>query len=195
LKSRYGITEHQVVELALLQEGRCAICGAVPDTSKKRGGLHVDHDHASGVVRGLLCELCNLGLGRFKDDPEVLRSALEYLEHPPTSRFTFTKEEPRPSHVVGVRNTKKREVLKLVCKQCGGKFSRKAGDEYASRAKGKEGPFCGQVCSGLWGQSRQQVVGLIHGTTNGYTYHKCRCTECRRAHTQAERDRLKKKRK
>lgn len=189
LKARYGITEHQAVELALFQAGVCAICGAAPDTSKKRGGLHIDHDHATGKVRGLLCEQCNIGLGNFKDNPEALRAAAKYLLDPPTNRIVFTAEEPRPVVVVGVRNPEKRKVLKLTCKQCGKRFRRKALDEYASRSQGKNGPFCSQRCSGLWGQSQQRVQGLVHGTTNGYTYYKCRCSECREAHTQAERKR------
>lgn len=192
LKFRYGITEHQAVELALFQEGVCSICGAVPDTSKKRGGLHIDHDHATGKVRGLLCEPCNLGLGNFKDNPESLRTAAEYLLDPPTNRIVYTEEEPRPSVKAGIRNPKKREILKITCKQCGKSFYRKAQNEYANRSKGKDGPFCSQTCSGLWGQSQQEVQGLVHGTTNGYTYYKCRCSKCRAAHTQAERKRKRK---
>jgi hypothetical protein len=50
----------------------CVICG---DT----GALVVDHDHKTGVVRGMLCNHCNRGLGHFRDDPELLEFAAQYL--------------------------------------------------------------------------------------------------------------------
>lgn len=59
------------------QDGRCAICREVPEEGDN---LYVDHDHRTGVVRGLLCNMCNLGLGKYKDDPAILRRAAEYLE-------------------------------------------------------------------------------------------------------------------
>jgi hypothetical protein len=55
------------------QGGVCAICQAAP-------AAHVDHDHETGAVRALLCFNCNGGLGQFKDDPEVLRAAADYVE-------------------------------------------------------------------------------------------------------------------
>lgn len=51
----------------------CAICGS---TEKP----HIDHDHETGVVRGTLCRTCNIGLGMFKDNPELMRQAAQYLE-------------------------------------------------------------------------------------------------------------------
>lgn len=61
------------------QQGRCAVCGAEP-AARKGGRLQVDHCHETGVVRGLLCGLCNKGLGVFRDDVEFLRSAIAYLQ-------------------------------------------------------------------------------------------------------------------
>lgn len=58
------------------QSGRCAICCQ----PSYLGHLVIDHCHESGVVRGLLCDLCNQGLGRFRDDINALRMAIEYLE-------------------------------------------------------------------------------------------------------------------
>ena len=55
------------------QSGVCAICKTEP-------AVHVDHDHVSGLIRGVLCFNCNGGLGQFKDDPTNLTRALAYLE-------------------------------------------------------------------------------------------------------------------
>lgn len=57
------------------QSERCAICREVP----AKGRLQVDHDHATGRIRGLLCGNCNKAMGLFRDDPERLRSAISYL--------------------------------------------------------------------------------------------------------------------
>lgn len=58
----------------------CAICGKLPGKTNGGRPLAVDHDHKTGRVRGLLCENCNNGLGRFKDNPAFLREAVGYLE-------------------------------------------------------------------------------------------------------------------
>jgi hypothetical protein len=73
LKKRYGITAEEADAILATQDGVCAICQAAP-------AEHVDHDHVTGAVRDLLCFNCNGGLGQFKDDPEVLRSAADYVE-------------------------------------------------------------------------------------------------------------------
>lgn len=81
LKRRYGITVDDYLAMAEAQQGRCGICGSPPDPSKRKGqqGLHVDHCHTTGVVRGLLCFSCNAALGMFKDDAAMLEKALAYL--------------------------------------------------------------------------------------------------------------------
>jgi len=56
--------------------GKCDICSKVI-TGKD---MHLDHNHTTGVLRGWLCMLCNTGLGKFKDNPDLLRKALSYLE-------------------------------------------------------------------------------------------------------------------
>lgn len=71
----YGITLEQYEALAVAQGGCCAICHQPP--TKQR--LHVDHDHATGIIRGLLCMPCNRAIGNLKDDPERARALLEYL--------------------------------------------------------------------------------------------------------------------
>lgn len=58
------------------QGGRCAVCA-------ERPAEHVDHDHVTGKVRGLLCFNCNGGLGQFRDDPQILELAIEYLTPEP----------------------------------------------------------------------------------------------------------------
>jgi hypothetical protein len=72
----YGLTKQELGVL-LAQHERCAICRAEDWGGK---GPQVDHDHATGKVRGVLCNNCNQGLGRFKDDPARLRAAADYLE-------------------------------------------------------------------------------------------------------------------
>lgn len=71
----YGISVGQYDQMVNNQKGLCAICNN-PETKRK---LSVDHDHKTGVIRGLLCTKCNLGLGYFKDDPTQLMKAAEYL--------------------------------------------------------------------------------------------------------------------
>lgn len=76
-RTNYGITLEDYNELFTLQNGCCAICKRHQSEFVKK--LHVDHCHKTNVIRGLLCHNCNLALGRFRDDPEVLQAALEYL--------------------------------------------------------------------------------------------------------------------
>jgi hypothetical protein len=75
LTRRYGIGARDVERLIVEQGGVCAICGR-PDPE------HVDHDHATGLVRGVLCFNCNGGLGQFRDNAEFLAAAIEYLQRP-----------------------------------------------------------------------------------------------------------------
>lgn len=72
--SRYGLTVQQYVDMLTEQGGLCAICRQESDKV-----LCVDHDHATGVVRGILCRECNLALGNLKDDPVVVTAAAAYL--------------------------------------------------------------------------------------------------------------------
>ncbi len=83
LARRYGITETQYQTLLAAQSGRCAICGTTePNRHKRFSHFHVDHDHETGEIRGLLCDACNLGLGSAQDNPMILRTAAVYLEDP-----------------------------------------------------------------------------------------------------------------
>ena len=77
LKRTYGLTIEQYDAMLEAQAGVCAICGKPP-----RNGyvLHVDHDHETGAIRGLLHFTCNNLLGDAEDDARVLRAAAEYVE-------------------------------------------------------------------------------------------------------------------
>lgn len=75
LKSLYGITLDEYNTMLSGQAGLCAICKRPP--AKER--LVVDHCHASGRVRGLLCRNCNSGIGKLGDSIETLRAAVAYL--------------------------------------------------------------------------------------------------------------------
>lgn len=82
LKRHYGISIEEYESIAISQDGRCAICRCPPKRVKRRAvayRLCVDHDHATGRVRGLLCNDCNRALGLLGDDPHVLLRAVGYL--------------------------------------------------------------------------------------------------------------------
>jgi len=90
---KYGIDSFVFDELSKQQEYKCAICGRNPyqhsvavldkRTGKPRSHpynvLNIDHDHTTGVIRGLLCSACNRAIGFFGDDIERLKKAVEYL--------------------------------------------------------------------------------------------------------------------
>jgi len=73
LRQRYGVGQAEVDQLLAAQGGLCMICGGAEPQ-------HVDHDHRTGRVRGILCFNCNGGLGQFRDDPELLANAISYLK-------------------------------------------------------------------------------------------------------------------
>ena len=86
LRKKFGMSADAYEQMRLSQNGKCLICGTIPTSridskGKERGILHVDHDHISGKIRGLLCHNCNLGLGSFKDNLTLLRQAVVYLEN------------------------------------------------------------------------------------------------------------------
>lgn len=85
LKLTFGLTIAEYEALVQRQDRRCAICRQVPGG---RGRFHIDHDHHTGVIRGLLCCHCNAGLGQFRDSAALLRMALVYLD---TARLGATE--------------------------------------------------------------------------------------------------------
>ena len=76
LENKYGITLEEYDEMA--KDG-CHICGKKSEGNRNKVNLNVDHDHQTGKVRGVLCGLCNTGLGKLGDNVEGLTRALEYL--------------------------------------------------------------------------------------------------------------------
>jgi hypothetical protein len=74
LISKYGITLEEKDGLRARSGNRCELCGLAPKTSKS---LHIDHDHKTGKVRGLLCSWCNTALGRFHDSPSEVKRWLD----------------------------------------------------------------------------------------------------------------------
>lgn len=79
LKSAYGITLEDYEQMLFLQNGLCAICKTNTPNGKD-SVFHVDHNHNTGKVRGLLCHSCNVGIGSLKEDINTLKSAIKYLE-------------------------------------------------------------------------------------------------------------------
>jgi hypothetical protein len=73
--AKYGIDKEQFDQIFIEQNNACAICNK--DLTDKKP--HIDHDHSTGKVRGVLCFACNSGLGQFQDSPETLQKAIDYL--------------------------------------------------------------------------------------------------------------------
>lgn len=80
LKVKYGITLQDYYDMLGHQNHICKIC-PTPHSEDKKKGLHVDHCHASGRIRGLLCGQCNTALGGFKDSVELMERAIEYIKN------------------------------------------------------------------------------------------------------------------
>lgn len=80
LKTIYKIsTEDSIKAYRLIHNGSCMICG---QSSEKRN-LHLDHDHKTKKIRGILCVNCNSAIGKLKESPEIFKKALEYILSPP----------------------------------------------------------------------------------------------------------------
>ena len=73
-QNTYGVDKDIFEKMLYDQNFQCKICFINIDNS-----AHVDHDHETGRVRGVLCRRCNVGLGFFKDSIKNLKSAIEYL--------------------------------------------------------------------------------------------------------------------
>ncbi len=100
LQRKYGITQAQYDALLAKQGGGCAICGRQP---AEKISLHVDHEHSTSRIRGLLCFRCNNALGDLGDDVAHLQRAIAYLKEP-------TEEDRRIAQLI--RQRLERELLR-----------------------------------------------------------------------------------
>ena len=103
LRETYGITDADFDILWSSQKGRCAICKTVLARPPVRRGTTnaacLDHDHETGKLRGLLCMLCNRGLGNFKDSVVALKTAADYVSR--HARRAVALQKPRRVRVQG----------------------------------------------------------------------------------------------
>lgn len=108
-KKYNGLSLAGVAAMAERQDHRCAICREKEGTVI-RGQvitLAVDHDHETGVIRGLLCVKCNRGLGLFRDSQQFLQAAIDYLANPPGEvlpRVPIKRRKPRTKLQPGTAN-------------------------------------------------------------------------------------------
>lgn len=109
VKSMYNLDWEIYEALEQFQAYVCAICGLPPG----RRALSVDHDHATGLVRGLLCMSCNAHLIGRHNDPEVFFKAYSYLQQPPLVQLGFeVYTKPGPTKKRVERRTVKRDLRK-----------------------------------------------------------------------------------
>lgn len=87
---KYGLTQEAHSRILESQDGKCAICRRPPVGRS----LAVDHCHRTGIVRGLLCSRCNMGIGLFADDPGLFRTCIDYLEAVRPSATADTSDNP-----------------------------------------------------------------------------------------------------
>lgn len=87
VQQEYGLNPGEYGRLHLSQGGVCAICQRATGATRR---LSVDHDHRTGLVRGLLCRPCNDILGQIRDDVEAARRIVGYLLNPPAKQLGIT---------------------------------------------------------------------------------------------------------
>lgn len=114
LKRRYGITAAEYDAMVEAQGGLCLLC-------RERTPQHVDHDHVTGEIRGVLCSCCNQGLGNFRDSVAALRAAVSYLERTTWQRQqvspgVFRLTSPRPAAAPSPSSS---ALQHLICSQRG----------------------------------------------------------------------------
>ena len=95
LLTKYGIDTHEVEAMIEMQGGNCAICQSSP-------AEQVDHDHRTRGVRGILCGGCNAGLGQLRENPEIIRGAIAYLQRWQNPSTPDTVHEPAAPYILSV---------------------------------------------------------------------------------------------
>ena len=88
LRQHHGITLEEFTQLFKHQNNSCKICGITEPPVK---GWHVDHDHLTQHIRGILCHHCNVGIGHFKENITFLKNAINYLK-PQVTLQHFSKK-------------------------------------------------------------------------------------------------------
>lgn len=106
--SQYGITDSEYEQLLLEQKGGCAICGK----SQKGRALAVDHNWKTGRVRGLLCIHCNTAIGKFNDDPNILRKVIHYLEKESGIGLHRSRRAVKKRRVVGTSGKDLQDIVR-----------------------------------------------------------------------------------
>lgn len=100
IRSRYGLTVDAYEAILTAQDGKCAVC-STDQPGGRSARFHVDHDHATGKVRGLLCFRCNTVLGAMRDEPSLLTSAIAYLNRSVPRKPRRSSKPISPSEPTG----------------------------------------------------------------------------------------------
>jgi AraC-like DNA-binding protein len=90
LRNKFGLTPDEYDRIFKAQAGLCALCKSPPTPGIS---LHVDHDHGTGEIRGLLCVRCNNAIGLLREDPDLMRRAARYVTVDAKHRSKRTKWE------------------------------------------------------------------------------------------------------
>lgn len=107
-KCRYGLSPIEFSEMLVTQKFKCLICEQELSFYMRRPPI--DHCHKTGMVRGVLCEQCNSGIGQFKDNPKLLRNAANYLELSIEKYYKFLKNENLEKIFIGKKINKAEEI-------------------------------------------------------------------------------------
>ncbi len=106
LKDQYGITPEEYDKILAHQGWVCFICQRPPKPGGKR--LSVDHDHTTGLTRGLLCWGCNSALGKFRDSTEKILRAAAYINDPPATAALGREVFGRTGRITKKRTRRKK---------------------------------------------------------------------------------------